>query len=232
MVKKFKIFTQGSKEVYKTNYESFKNYLKACIKKAIRYNYKDLITSFAESGKDISPDGEIDFESFYELMSNIDVSFNIELDTLMAQFKNNKKKPKTTVKLADFLSIYKLCNEEENNRIKFEEENLQGTRTVPNQEYIFPNAHRKFAQKDIDLISEYCSGISDIITQEKHDTIENYFKQKDKRREGFIYLNEFKGILKEDLEISIDDEFQLFFDFIIEDKMVQGSDIIIINKLI
>ena len=231
-LKNIKNFTEGSKEVYKKNYQSFQKLFKSMHEKAIRYNYKDLISYFAESGKDISPDGEIDFESFHELMSNIDVSFNIELDTLMAQFKNTKKKPKTTVKLADFLSIYKLFNEEENNGIKFEEENLQGSRSAPNQEYIFANAHRKFTQKDIDLISEYCTGISDIITQEKRDTIENYFKQKDKRREGFIYLNEFKDILKEDLEIAIDDEFQLFFDFIIEDKMVQGSDIIIINKLI
>ena len=231
-LKNIKNFTEGSKEVYKKNYESFKKLFKSIHEKAIRYNYKDLITYFAESGKDISPDGEIDFESFHELMSNIDVSFNIELDTLISQFKNTKKKPKATVKLADFLSIYKLFNEEENNGIKFEEENLRGTRSAPNEQYIFANAHRKFTQKDIDLISEYCSGISDIITQEKKDTIENYFKQKDKRSEGFIYLNEFKDILKEDLEIAIEDEFQIFFDFITEDKMVQGSDIIIIDKLI
>jgi len=231
-VKNIKNFTEGSKEVYKKNYESFQKLFKSIHEKAIRYNYKDLIEYFMETGKDITPDGEIDFETFHELMTNIDVSFNIELDTLMAQFKNTKKKPKATVKLADFLSIYKLFNEEENG-IKFEEEgNLRGTRSVPNEKFVFANAHRKFTQSDIDFIGEYCKGISEIITQEKHDTVDNYFKQKDKRREGFIYLNEFKDILKNDLEIAVDDDFQLFFDFITEDKMVQGADIIIINKLI
>ena len=104
---------------------------------------------------------------------------------------------------------YKLFNEKKNNGIKFEEENLRGTRSAP-EKYVFVNAHRKFTQNNIDLIAEYCIGISDIITKEKKDTVENYFKQKDKKNEGFIYLNEFKDILKEDLEIAIEDDFQIF----------------------
>ena len=80
---------------------------------------------------------------------------------------------------------YKLFNEEKNNGIKFEEKTLRETRSAP-EKYVFVNAHRKFTQNDIDLISEYCISISDIITEEKKDTVENYFKQKDKKNEGFI----------------------------------------------
>ena len=238
-VKNIKNYTEGSKELYRKNYESFKNVFKGIHEKLLRYNMKDLTTYFVESRKDISPEGDIEFETFKELMHNIGVSYTVQFDTLLSMFKNNKRKPAVYIKLADFISIYILFldDDEKPNDVKFEEEKkLEGTEAVPdsNVQYVFRNAHRKFTQEDIDYISEYSAGIYDIITQELHDSVEHFFKKKDKRNEGYIYLDEFKDILKYDLEIDINDDpnLQLFFDFVAEDNMVQGSDIVKIKKII
>ena len=238
-VKNIKNYTEGSKELYRKNYESFKNVFKGIHEKLLRYNMKDLTTYFVESRKDISPEGDIEFETFKELMHNIGVSYTVQFDTLLSMFKNNKRKPAVYIKLADFISIYILFldDDEKPNDVKFEEEKkLEGTEAVPdsNVQYVFRNAHRKFTQEDIDYISEYSAGIYGIITQELHDSVEHFFKKKDKRNEGYIYLDEFKDILKYDLEIDINDDpnLQLFFDFVAEDNMVQGSDIVKIKKII
>ena len=237
--KNIKNYTEGSKELYRKNYESFKNVFKGIHEKLLRYNMKDLTTYFVESGKDISPEGDIELETFKELMSNIGVSYTVQFDTLLSQFKNNKRKPAEYIKLADFISAYILFvdDDEKPNDVKFDEEKkLEGTEAVPdnNVQYVFRNAHRKFTQEDIDYISDYSNGIYDIITEELHDSVEHFFKQKDKRNEGYIYLDEFKDILKYDLEIDIseDPNSKIFFDFVAEDNMVQGSDIVKIKKII
>jgi len=146
-VKNIKNYTEGSKELYRKNYESFKNVFKGIHEKLLRYNMKDLTTYFVESRKDISPEGDIEFETFKELMHNIGVSYTVQFDTLLSMFKNNKRKPAVYIKLADFISIYILFldDDEKPNDVKFEEEKkLEGTEAVPdsNVQYVFRNAHR------------------------------------------------------------------------------------------
>ena len=57
-------------------------------------------------------------------MSNIGVSYNVQLDTLINKFKNMKKKPKEMLKLVEFLSIYNIFVDdgEENEEKKEDEE--------------------------------------------------------------------------------------------------------------
>ena len=236
-IKNIKNYTEGSKELYKKNYESFKTVFKGIHEKLLRYNMKDLTTYFVESGKEITPEGDIKSDDFKELMSNIGVSYTVQFDTLLSMFKSSKRKPLDYIRLADFISIYMLfIDEDEKPEVKFEEEKLKGTEAVPdnNVQYVFRNAHRKFTQDDIDYISDYCAGIYEIISEELHDTVEHFFNQKDKRNEGYIYLDEFKDILKYDLQIDINEDpnSNIFFDFVAEDNMVQGSDIVKIKKII
>ena len=242
-IKYIKNFTEETKELNKKNYQSLENIFKNIHEKCIRYDVKDLITYFAESGEDISPEGDIDIEVFKKLMNNIGVAYNLQFDSLISQFKDNKKRPpKGVLKLVDFLSIYNLFVEDininndgsyEKSNVKFqEEENIKGSKALPEEkvEYVHVNAHRKFTQQDIDYISEFCSSIADIIIEELNDSVTNFFTKRDKK--GFFFLKEFKEILENDLAISLEgseqdiEDFNIFFDFITADRMVQGNDIV------
>ena len=245
-IKNIKNYTEETKQLYKQNYKSFEPTFKGIHEKCIRYDVNDLTTYFAESGEDISPEGEIDVEAFKKLMNNIGVAYNVQFDTLISQFRT-KNKLKNTLQLADFISTYNLFIDDDkidvnknSSGIKFdEEEKLKGTNLVPeNVNYIFKNAHRKFTQEDINYISDFCSGIADIIIEELHDSVTNFFHKKDKKNGGFLFLDEFKEILEKELQISLEgtqqemDDFNIFFDFVTADKMVKGSDIVEIKKLI
>ena len=243
-LKNIQNYTEGTKELYKKNYKGFENTFKGIHEKCIRYDISNLTTYFVDCGEDISPEGDIDVEVFKKLLNNIGVSYNVQLDTLITQFKDNKKKPKNVLKLAEFISIYNLFVEDnpENNDagIKFEEEKLKSTNLAQSQnvEYVFKNAHRRFTQDDIDYISEFCDGVADIIINELNDSVTNFFQKKDKKKCGYLFLKEFKEILEKDLSISLEgteqemEDFNTFFDFVTSDKMVQGSDIVIIKNLI
>ena len=248
-VKNIKNYTEGSKQLYIDNYKSFENIFKEIHEKCLKNDIKDLTTFFVESGEDISPEGDIEFEVFKKQMNIIGVNYSVKFDSLILKFKDSRKKTKDIIKLADFISIYNIFiegndNEKENNNsggIKFDEEkNLEGTKIVPKQEpeYVFKNAHRQFTQEDIDYIADLCSGIADIIIDELHDSVTNFFQRKTSIHGGYLFLTEFKEILENELQISVEgteqdkEDFQIFFDFITSNKMVQGKDIVEIKKLI
>ena len=243
-IKNIKNYTEGSKDLYKKNYESFEKTFKKIHEQCKLNDINNLTNYFAESGEEITPDGDIDLEAFNRLMTNIGVAYNIQFDTLITQFKDNKRKPKTMFKLADFLSIYNLFVEDDDNNnkkeggVKFEEEeDIKGTNVAQNQnvEYVFKNAHRQFTQDDINYLVEICQGIADIIIEELNDSVTNFFQKKDKRG-GYLFLKELKDIFENELKIELESEsdmdFNIFFDFVKSDKMVQNSDIVIIKKLI
>ena len=242
--KNIKNYTEETKELYKENYKSFAPTFKGIREKCIRYDINDLTTYFIECREDISPEGEINIDAFKDLMKNIGVSYNVQFDTLIAQFKI-KNKSRNALQLADFLSIYNLFSEDDkinvnDSQVKFEKENIKSTELVPEKEvnYVFKNAHRKFTQDDIDYISEFCAGIADIIIDEKHDSVTNFFRKKNSKNEAYFFLDELKEILEKDLEISLEgteqemEDFKIFFDFITDDQMVQGKDIVEKKKLI
>ena len=243
-IKNITNYTEATRELYKKNFGSFESTFKGIHEKCIRYNIDNLTTYFAESNEDISPEGDIDIEDFKKLMSNIGVSYNVQFDTLITQFKDNKKKPKNVLKLVEFLSIYNLFIEDDkvniskNGEIKFGEENLKATENInENVNYIYKNAHRKFTQEDIDCVSDFCDGIADIIIEELHDSVTNFFQKKHKLK-GYFFLDEFKDILENDLKISLEgtdedkESVNIFLDFVTSDQMVEGSDIVDIKKLI
>ena len=77
--------------------------------------------------------------------------------------------------------------------------------------------------------------MAEIIIDELHDSVTNFFNKKDKNKQGYITFGDFKDILYRDLKIDYESDigiFQVFFDFILSDKMVEGEDIIEIKKLI
>ena len=234
-------FTEETKKLNKKQYESFSNVFKNIHKKCIEYDINSLTKFFAESDYDIAPDGDIEIEDFKEAMSNIGVSYNVQLDTLINKFKNMKKKPKEMLKLVEFLSIYNIFVDdgEENEEKKEDEEKDKESNNIKekidNTKYVHKNAHRKFTQDNIDYIEEISSGLADIIIEELHQSITNFFTKKDKNNQGYITLNEFKDILEHDLKIDYKsdiDNLQIFFDFVTSDKMIEGEDIIEIKKLI
>jgi hypothetical protein len=102
-------------------------------------------------------------------------------------------------------------------------------------EYVYENIHRKFTQSDIDFIYDVCNGLAEIIINELNDNVTNFFLKKDKNGKGYFTLNDFKDILYHDLKIDYKNDmnnFQVFLDFILSDKMIQNEYIVEINKLI
>ena len=63
----------------------------------------------------------------------------------------------------------------------------------------------------------------------------NFFQKKDRNKQGYITFNDFKDILNRDLKIDYKSDienFQVFFDFVLSDKMIEGEDIIETKKII
>jgi len=235
-------FTEESKKLYKKQYEPFRSVFKNIHKKCIEYEINDLVKFFEESDIDIPPDGDIDVKDFRDAMNNIGVPYNVQFDTLVNRLKNMKKKPKDMIKLVEFLSIYNLFAEDEddNEEKKSEEKDKDKESNIEkeddkNKKYVYKNAHRKFTQDDIDYITEICEGLAEIIIDELHDSITNFFRKKDKNNQGYITFDDFKDILYRELKIDYKSDienFQVFFDFVLSDKMVEGEDIIETKKLI
>ena len=115
-------------------------------------------------------------------------------------------------------------------------ENLKDSNTSEiNANYVFENKYRKFSQDDIDYISEIINAIIDIIIDELNDSFTNFFQKKDKNGNGYFFLDEFKKIIENDLQIDINgdkENFQIFFDFILSNNMVQNKYIIELKHLI
>ena len=229
-------YTEETKKMYKKQYETFKIVFNNIHKKCIEYDVKDLTKFYVDSDFYISDDGDIDIKDFRDSMNNIGVSYSVQLDTLINKFKNLNKKPKDVLKLVEFLSIYNLFIDEENNKEEKEEkESNKDEKEEDNKEYIFKNAHRKFTQNDIEYIEEICQGLAEIITEEIRDSVTNFFHKKDRNNQGYILLNDFKEIMEKDLKIDYKSDLenlQIFFDFITSDKMVEGSDIVEVKKII
>ena len=233
-------FTQETKKLHRKQFESFRNVFQNIHKKCLEYEVNDLTKFFEDSDFDISPDGDIEIKDFRDALVNIRVSYNVQLDTLVNRFKNMKKRPKEMLKLVEFLSIYNLFtmegNENEENEEKIEKEKESVIEKEEDKKvYVYRTAHRKFTQEDIDYIYEICEGIAEIISDELHDSITNFFNKKDKNNQGYITFNDFKDILTQDLKVDYKSDienFQIFFDFVLSDKMIQGEDIIETKKLI
>jgi hypothetical protein len=235
-------FTEESKKLYKKQYEPFRSVFKNIHKKCVEYETNDLVKFFEESDIDIPPDGDIDIKDFRDAMNNIGVPYNVQFDTLVNRLKNMKKKPKDMIKLVEFLSIYNLFAEDDddNEEKKSEEKDKDKESNIEkeddkNKKYVYKNAHRKFTQDDIDYITEICEGLAEIIIDELHDSITNFFRKKDKNNQGYITFDDFKDILYRELKIDYKSDienFQVFFDFVLSDKMVEGEDIIKTKKLI
>ena len=236
-------FTEETKKLNKKQYESFKTVFQKIHKKCVEYDVSSLTKFFTESDFDIEPDGDIQIKDFRDAMMNIGVSYNVQLDTLINKFKNMKKKPKEMMKLVEFLSIYNIFAEEDDNENENENEidNIDKKEKESidikekEKEYVHKNAHRKFTQEDIDYVVEICKGLADIIIDELNDSITNFINKKDKNNQGYITLNDFKDIMEHDLKIDYKSDIenlQIFFDFITSNKMIEGEDIIETKKLI
>ena len=235
-------FTEETKKLNKKQYESYKTVFQKIHKKCVEYDISSLTKFFAESDFDIEPDGDIQIKDFRDAMMNIGVSYNVQLESLINKFKNMKKKPKEMMKLVEFLSIYNIFAEEDDNEneneneddIEKKEKELIDIKEKE-KEYVHKNAHRKFTQDDIDYIVDICKGIADIIIDELNDSITNFINKKDRNNQGYITLNDFKDIMEHDLKIDYKsdiDNLQIFFDFITSNKMIEGEDIIETKKLI
>ena len=230
-------FTEETKKLHKRRYESFKNVFQKIHEKCLEYGISDLTKFFEESDFDIASDGDIEFKDFIDAMMNIGVSFNVQLDTLIYRFKNEKKSQRYMIKLVEFLSIYNLFKDEDEEKESGKDSNIDKDKDKEsdNKQYIYENVHRKFTQDDIDYINEICEGLAEIIIDELHDSVTNFFNKKDKNKQGYITFDDFKDILYHDLKIDYKsdiEDFQVFFDFILSDKMVKGEDIIVIKRLI
>ena len=233
-------FTEETKKLNKRQYESFKNVFQKIHEKCLEYDVSDLTKFFEESDFNIEPDGDIEFKDFKDAMMNIGVSNNFQLDTLINRFKNKRKSPRDMMKLVEFLSIYNLFKDENGDKEEKESDkesivDKDKDKESDNKQYIYKNAHRKFTQEDIDYINEICQGLAEIIIDELHDSVTNFFNKKDKNKQGYITFDDFKDILYRDLKIDYKSDienFQIFFDFVLSDKMVEGEDIIETKKLI
>ena len=237
-------FTPESKKLHKKQFETFRSVFKNIHKKCVEYDINDLTKFFEESDIDIPPDGDIDVKDFREAMGNIGVPYNVQFDTLVNRLKNMKKKPKDMIKLVEFLSIYNLFldddeddkednKSEEKDKDKDKESNIE--KEDKNKKYVYKNAHRKFTEDDIDYITEICEGLAEIIIDEQHNSVTNFFRKKDKDNKGYITFDDFKDILYRDLKIDYKSDienFQVFFDFVLSDKMVEGEDIVETKKII
>ena len=220
-------FTEETKKLQIKQYESFKNDFQKIHKKCFEYKNSDLTEIFEESDYDITPEGDIEFRDFKDAIMNIGVSYSVELDILINRFKSEKKSQKEMIKLVEFLSIYNL--------FKDEFEKKESGKESDNKEYIYKNARRKFTQDDIDYISEVCLGLAEIIIDELHDSVTNFFNKKDKNKKGYISFDDLKDILYYDLKVDYKsdiDNFQVFFDFVLSDKLVEGEEIIETKNII
>ena len=126
----------------------------------------------------------------------------------------------------DYGQIQQNYNEEQNQ--------YQNNKDNNEKKYVYENAYRKFTQEDIDFIYEICLGLADIIIDELHESVTNFFLKKDNNK-GYITLNDFKDILYHDLKIDYKSDinnFQTFLDFIVCDKMIEGELIIETKRII
>ena len=100
--------------------------------------------------------------------------------------------------------------------------------------YIYENKHRKFTQDDIDNVAGLCEFIAGIIIDEENISVTNYFKNLDLSKQGFITMNQLKRVCIDDLGIDIENDNSMddFFDFVIADEKVNGSDVVKIDFII
>ena len=124
-----------------------------------------------------------------------------------------------------------------NNNLQINQENNinSNNKNNENTEYVYENIHRKFTQSDIDFIYDFCNGLAEIIICELKDNVTDFFLKKDNNRKGYLTVKEFEDILYHDLKIDYKNDmnnFQVFLEFILSDKVAQGEYIIEINKLI
>ena len=238
-IKNIPNYTYEMKKNLRENYKSLESTFKGIKSCCLRFEIKDLTEYFSESGEDISLDGGIEIDIFKDLMGKIDVPMNLNFESLINKFKDDKKRPKNVFKLAEFISIYNIFIEEDNgsNEVKFEkEEELKGT-NLDNQnvDYVYKNVHRKFTQDDIDYIEEVCESLADIIIKELNDSVTNFFKKKFKLHGGYLFIDEFKDIFEHEFLIDVkanEENYGVFLDFVTSDKKRQGSYVIFIKHLI
>ena len=83
-------------------------------------------------------------------------------------------------------------------------------------------------------VSELCKLIAGIIKNKKNISVTNYFKNLDSEEQGFITMNQLKKVFFDDLYIDIENDNSMddFFDFVIADEKVNGSDVVKIGYII
>jgi Ca2+-binding EF-hand superfamily protein len=247
--KNIKKFNNETKELYKKKYNHLENMFKTIHQNCIRYNIDNFVDYFENANVDITNEGDIQIEDFKTLMRNIGISENLTFQSVLNSFKDPNPSKKNYFKLVEFLNIYLMFKNDEdqiiknnnkNNNVQKNKMNMNQTnkkvvaKDEKNINYVYKNKHRKFVQDDIDHISDLCKFLAGIIIDEKKYSVTNYFKSLDLKKQGFITMKQLKSVFKVDLEIEIDEDDSMndFFDFVMLDEKINGNYVVKIDRLI
>ena len=177
-------------------------------------NYKiDNLANYFNASNDIDKNGYIPKISFKRILLTFGVNSSDKLNELIIFLEDENNK--NNFKLCIFLSIYEL----------FCEVNI-------NNDIVYKNKFRKFSQQDINQIKVLSKIIADIINNENNEGITGFFNKCDKDHKKYFTIEELRYIFSEELGIETNDEIiDLFFDFVLEERLLNNNLIIKIPKL-
>lgn len=118
-----------------------------------------------------------------------------------------------------------------NSRLQRSENEQKGNNSA--QKIVFKNRRKAFTQKDIDGYKEVFVDMNILINEEYNMSVSDYFRKKEKNKNGLITLATFKNFINSNYEIDFetDHSYDDMLIYLVEDELIEGEEVIKIDRL-
>ena len=223
-------FGESNKNYYRRLFKSFEDLFQEINIQCNKYgvSLKKLFSDNCE----IDNNGSILKDTFKNICFKIEIKNSEKLNQLTIYLEDdyNRNKFKLTLFIAIFYIFYPEIKEK---KLKNQNPIFKKNYNLKQSEIIFSNNIRNFSKEDINQIKLLSIFIAEIINNDQHSYISDFFKKFDKYNTNYLTIKQLKNIIDDELGIDISDHsMDVFFDYVTENEIINNQQICHIDKLI
>ena len=228
--KKIPKYGESNKIYYKRLFKSFEDLFQEINIQCNKYGVS--ITTLFSKNCEIDNKGSILKETFKNICFKVEIKNSQKLNELTIYLEDDYNRNK--FKLMEFLGIFYIFYPQiKEKKLKNKNQVFKTNYNLKQNEIMFSNNIRNFSKEDINQIKRLCIFIADIINNELHSYISDFFKKFAKYNSNYLTIKQLKNIIDDELGVDISDHsMDVFFDYVTENEIINNQQICLIDKLI
>ena len=228
--KKIPKFGESNKSYYKRLFKSFEDLFQEINIQCNKYGVS--IAKLFSENCEVDKKGSILKDTFKNICFKVEIKNSQKLNELTIYLEDDYNRNK--FKLTEFIGIFYIFYPEiKEKKLKSKNPIFKKNYNLKQNEIMFSNNIRNFSKEDINQIKRLCIFLADIINNELHSYISDFFKKFCKYNSNYLTIKQLKNIIDDELGVDISDHsMDVFFDYVTENEIINNQQICQIDKLI